>query len=109
MRTAAVSRRTARKLPCSPSTWSKRFFSHLTYYTSKRKMLVCDLQGELCEDPAPPTFWLTDPVIHYKSRAGRKHVYGRTDRGAKGVSHMNSSHVCNDVCRALGLPGSVSK
>jgi hypothetical protein len=81
-------------------------FSHFTHYASKRKMLVCDLQGELDKTATPATFWLTDPVIHYKSQSGRKHVYGRTDRGATGVSEFFSSHVCNDVCRALRLPGS---
>ncbi|KAJ1482862.1 hypothetical protein T484DRAFT_1802619 [Baffinella frigidus] len=49
-------------------------FSHFTYIYTKRKKLVCDLQGVLNEACTPPLFELTDPVIHYKSDTGRSKV-----------------------------------
>ena len=45
-------------------------FSHFTYVFTRRKMLVCDLQGVLDVSCSPPCFELTDPVIHYTSRSG---------------------------------------
>ncbi len=52
-------------------------------------------------------FELTDPVIHYKSTKGRRGVYGRTDRGEKGISDFFRTHQCNELCRML--KGHVSK
>ena len=78
-------------------------FSHFTYRASKRKLLVCDLQGVL--NTAENLFELTDPVIHYRSRKGRKHVYGRTDHGRKGVDKFFCTHHCNALCRMLRMPG----
>jgi hypothetical protein len=56
-------------------------FSHFTHRYSNRKLLVCDLQGVFNADTIPPTYVLTDPVIHYKSSIGRKNTFGRTDCG----------------------------
>jgi hypothetical protein len=77
-------------------------FSHFSFWFSKRKFLVCDLQGELDETRSPQTFFLTDPVIHYASRH-RTAVYGRTDHGRKGIANFFDTHVCNAVCKALGF------
>jgi len=41
-------------------------FSHFTYRYTKRKLLVCDLQGVL--SGTSPLLELTDPVIHFRSR-----------------------------------------
>lgn len=81
-------------------------FSHFSYRYTRRKMLVCDLQGvqstsNVGEDRAG-VFELTDPVIHYRSKR-RRQVYGRTDLGKKGVHRFFETHRCNDVCRLLGL------
>lgn len=84
-------------------------FSHFSYRYTKRSMLVCDLQGVLSvdarsrEESCEGVFELTDPVIHYKSRSGRKQVYGRTDFGKKGMHKFFETHLCNDVCVLLGL------
>lgn len=82
-------------------------FSHYSYRYTKRKMLVCDLQGVLSNDvdnnDRPGLFELTDPVIHYRSTRGRKQVYGRTDLGKAGMHRFFETHQCNDVCRLLGL------
>ena len=77
-------------------------FSHFTYRYTQKKVLVCDLQGVL--DTSSPTglcFQFTDPVIHFKSRRGRNNVFGRTDRGPKGVHDFFKSHTCSPLCRAL--------
>ena len=81
-------------------------FSHFSYRITRRKMLVCDLQGVqsasgVGEDRAG-VFELTDPVIHYQSKS-RSGVYGRTDLGKKGMHRFFETHQCNDVCRLLGL------
>lgn len=85
-------------------------FSHFSYWKSGRRMLVCDLQGVMTrnassDDGPAGVFELTDPVIHYCSKTGRKQVYGRTDLGKKGIHKFFRTHECNDVCRLLGLPG----
>ena len=78
-------------------------FSHFTYMWSKREKIVCDLQGVLDTSQKPPVFEFTDPVIHYKSKSGRKNVFGRTDKGQKGINDFFVTHKCNNVCKALGL------
>lgn len=84
-------------------------FSHFSHRYTRRTMLVCDLQGVLSVDEGSKKegcegmFELTDPVIHYKSRSGRKQVYGRTDFGMQGMHRFFETHLCNDVCVLLGL------
>ena len=78
-------------------------FSHFTYKWSKMDKIVCDLQGVLDTSQKPPVFEFTDPVMHYKSKSGRRNVYGRTDRGQDGINDFFKTHKCNNVCKALGL------
>lgn len=81
-------------------------FSHFSYRSTRRKMLVCDLQGvqstSAVDEDRAGVFELTDPVIHYSSKS-RSQVYGRTDLGKKGMHRFFETHQCNDVCRLLGL------
>lgn len=51
-------------------------FSHFTHMFTKKKKLVCDLQGVFNSSTNPPTFELTDPAIHYASSRNRRAVYG---------------------------------
>ena len=79
-------------------------FSHFTHLYTGRRQLVCDLQGVLSFPPASgktPLFEFTDPVIHYVSRTGRKNVFGRTDRGKKGIHDFFKTHECTELCRML--------
>jgi hypothetical protein len=78
-------------------------FSHFTYRYTRRKSLVCDLQGVLSPQTStsPPVFEFTDPVIHYKSSRGRRHVFGRTDRGHKGITEFFKTHECSELCKML--------
>ena len=62
---------------------------------------MCDLQGVLDLSSETPCFELTDPVIHYRSISGRKNVFGRTDRGQKGINSFYKTHKCSDLCEAL--------
>lgn len=73
-------------------------FSCFTYRYTKRRMLVCDLQGILNKSKCPPVFEMTDPVIHYKSSRQRRHVYGRTDKGQDGIHNFYRTHVCSKLC-----------
>ncbi|EEH59666.1 LOW QUALITY PROTEIN: uncharacterized protein MICPUCDRAFT_64115 [Micromonas pusilla CCMP1545] len=76
-------------------------FSCFSYKYSRRKYLVCDLQGVLDQTRSPPCFELTDPVIHYSSTKGRKNVFGRTDRGREGMNKFYATHKCSELCEAL--------
>ena len=90
-------------------------FTHWTYEASRRTRMVCDLQGFFTGG----RFVLVDPVIHsdghvqqqqrgqHCSPCGEQHrvggTFGRTDRGAKGMTDFLASHECNALCRALKL------
>lgn len=76
-------------------------FSHFSYRMSKRKQLICDLQGVLDESTSPPLFKFTDPVIHHTSNSGRTNVYGRTDQGIEGREDFFKTHVCSELCRMV--------
>jgi hypothetical protein len=55
-------------------------FSHFTYCHTKRKQVVCDLQGVLNKSvPDSPFFELTDPVIHHRSKKKRARECVRPD------------------------------
>ena len=71
-------------------------FSHFTYRYTRRKLLVCDLQGVL--STSPPLFELTDPVIHFISHRKRTNIFGRTDRGWKGRNDFFRTHKCSPLC-----------
>lgn len=77
-------------------------FSHFTYLHTCGKLLVCDLQGVYNTDMVPPTFELSDPAIHYVSKK-RDCVYGRTDKGRKGIQLFFNTHQCTKVCKILKL------
>lgn len=53
-------------------------FSHFTYRYTKRRLLVCDVQGVLSvSDSGSSKFEFTDPVIHFCSRTGQRSVFGQ--------------------------------
>jgi hypothetical protein len=83
-------------------------FSHFSYILSRRKILVCDIQGVLHPrtDSTPHVFELTDPVIHHCLSSSSHHYrrYGLTDHGTKGMNKFFITHECNNLCRLLGLP-----
>eukprot|EP00970_Alexandrium_tamarense_P013794 scaffold3686_cov193-Alexandrium_tamarense.AAC.22 len=75
-------------------------YSHYTYLASKRKFLVCDLQGVLNTSSSPPVFELTDPAIHYKEQTHRIN-FGRTDLGEEGIQKFLLTHKCSELCRMI--------
>ncbi|GFH44195.1 hypothetical protein CTEN210_00669 [Chaetoceros tenuissimus] len=81
-------------------------FSHWVFYSTREKMIVCDLQGILDMEGYSPVFRLTDPAINTKTR---KHQFGRTDIGLPGIQNFCRKHRCNKVCQGLGLPPIISK
>ncbi|KAG1675173.1 hypothetical protein FOA52_003396 [Chlamydomonas sp. UWO 241] len=102
---AISGRRPGSSTPCpiKPDDFPQAF-SHYSYHYSQRASLVCDLQGTLDTSVSPSLFEFTDPVIHHQSMHGRRRVYGRTDHGSKGMQKFFETHVCNALCRHLGLP-----
>ena len=89
-----------RKILFTPSQVAQAF-SHFTYWNTKRKRLVCDLQGVFEE--ATNTLVLSDPVIHYHNpeKKDRRRVHGATDKGAEGVVMFFETHKdhCNHLCK----------
>lgn len=79
-------------------------FTHFTYLFTNKKVMVCDLQGVFNDDMVPPTFELTDPAIHYRS-SRREMVFGRTDKGRKGMDLFFHTHKCTPICKSLQLSG----
>ena len=85
-------------------------FSHYSHVHSRRKHLVCDLQGVLVEPRGivdhVPVFELTDPVVHCAShhRPDQRHKFGRTDHGRKGINNFYLTQECNALCSLLSLP-----
>lgn len=63
--------------------------------------MVCDLQGICRDDVSPTIFELTDPVVHYASK--KTMVYGRADKGSKGMDLLFKTHRCSNVCRLMEL------
>jgi Alpha-kinase family/von Willebrand factor type A domain len=78
-------------------------FSHFSYVFTNKKILVCDLQGVYNTDTVPPSFELTDPAIHYYSKKGRRMVYGRTDKGKRGMDRFMKTHKCSELCQFVNL------
>jgi len=73
-------------------------FSHFSYIHGGRKTLICDLQGAF--NRVGKVLVLTDPVIHFfdPSKDHKRGVYGRTDRGEKGIADFLRNHECNGLC-----------
>ncbi|XP_029652829.1 uncharacterized protein LOC115225995 [Octopus sinensis] len=65
-------------------------FSHYTYWYTKGRMVVDDLQGVIQDTNH---FRLTDPSIH-----SVKLSYGPTDSGQNGITAFLSKHRCNKIC-----------
>lgn len=66
-------------------------FSHFTFECSNHDLIVVDIQGvgDL----------YTDPQIHTSKGTD----YGEGNLGVKGFALFFSTHICNDVCKSLGL------
>jgi hypothetical protein len=79
--------------PNDPCNQAAQAFSHFTFERSKGRFLVCDLQGVGNK--------LTDPAIHTRDRERFK--LADTNLNEDGFKFFFSTHVCNGICRKLGL------
>ncbi|KAL7581475.1 hypothetical protein ACA910_022047 [Epithemia clementina (nom. ined.)] len=75
-------------------------FSHFTYWATKRKRLVCDLQGVF--DEKKNEIILSDPAIHFHddSQPDERRHHGRTDMGREGMAMFFATHHkhCGPLC-----------
>ncbi|GKY92585.1 hypothetical protein MPSEU_000228600 [Mayamaea pseudoterrestris] len=86
-------------------------FSHFSYLKSNRQSIVVDLQGSLkIHSDGRREFIFTDPAVHTRKKNLflQNLKFGRTDLGEKGMKAFFATHVCNNACRALGLPPETS-
>jgi len=67
-------------------------FSHFTWEKSGRKVLIVDIQG--VRD------FYTDPQIHSADGKG----FGVGNLGKAGIDKFMATHICNPICKNLGLP-----
>ncbi|KAL7545059.1 hypothetical protein ACHAWF_008424 [Thalassiosira exigua] len=93
---------TSNTLGINPSEYLQAF-THFTYRFTKKKVMVCDLQGVFNTEMSPPTIEMTDPAIHYASTRGRRMVFGRTDKGRSGMNSFFKTHKCTKICKYLHL------
>ena len=80
----------------SPHSELLQAFSHFTWVTSGKSLVICDLQGV---ESGSGRVTLTDPAIHSHTPGG----YGPTDLGRKGIQSFFKTHVCGMVCGGMGL------
>lgn len=87
-------------------------FSHWTWQQTKKKCLVCDLQGCKKDDrdipksakkkkgiESTPYYLFTDPAIN----SSDKHAGGIMDLGDAGIETWFYYHKCNSLCKRMGL------
>lgn len=67
-------------------------FSHFSYESSNRSILVVDIQGV--------GDMYTDPQVHSADGKG----YGKGNMGQRGIDKFIQTHRCNAICRYLKLP-----
>ena len=73
-------------------------FTHFSYWCSKERLIIVDLQGVRTERG----YKLTDPAIHSTETLGGG--YGELDLGTVGIEAFFSTHKCEKACRGLPKP-----
>lgn len=86
---------------CASEDEVAQAFSHFSHVNSGKQLLICDLQGNY--DKFAQKFRFTDPVIHYRSTkdSTKKGIFGRTDKGHKGINNFFKTHQCSDLCELV--------
>lgn len=74
--------------------------SHFSFIDSKKKLLLCDLQGFTDAKNGVTNYYLTDPAFHSISIIPE---FGATNISTEGIAHFFKTHICNEICLALNL------
>ena len=72
-------------------------FSHYTWVTSGKTLLITGLQGF---KKSQNSIVLTDPTIHSKGGGGR---YGLMDCGNEAIQSFFKTHTCSEICKHLSI------
>ena len=75
-------------------------FSHYSWAKSKKKLVICDLQGVV----QGHKIFLTDPAIHCIDYMALQPKAGGSNLGYPGIQKFFSTHKCNEVCHKMKLP-----
>jgi hypothetical protein len=81
-------------------------FVHWTYWKTKQKLMIVDLQGERQEHK----YILTDPAIHSvrnNDNVRDEDAYGELDCGVIGIEAFFSTHKCDKICSKLPKPANI--
>lgn len=76
----------------NPTRNTPQAFSHFSYAATGGIMMVVDLQGAHNR--------LNDPQIHHISDSKN---YGEGNLGINGMKEFFKTHLCNDICKAIGI------
>ena len=74
-------------------------FCHWSYWKTKQRLMIVDLQGERRKDK----YILTDPAIHSTEDFDGEN-FGELDCGHIGIEAFFSSHKCDKLCKTLPKP-----
>ena len=75
-------------------------FSHYSWAKSKKKLVICDLQGVVQGNK----IFLTDPAIHCIDYMALQPKTGGSNLGHPGIKKFFFTHKCNEVCQKMELP-----
>ena len=74
-------------------------FSHFSWTKSKKKLVICDLQGVVNSNK----IFLTDPAIHCIDYMVLQPKKGGNNLGLPGIQKFFRTHICNDICHKMEL------
>ena len=82
-------------------------FSHFTFEASNHDVVVIDIQG--VKDTATNTYRWTDPQIHSRDGIENGNIadgsgFASGNYGQDGMKKFVRTHVCNGICKHMGLP-----
>ena len=73
-------------------------FTHFTYEQTSSKLMIFDLRTLEFESNK---YLITEPVVFSDMSLGDR--FGSSDLGPNGMESFKAEHICNSICRTLGL------